>query len=114
MRLRNAAAAVTAAIALVLTMPTSASAATGEFTYRWNGPTGTVHHGKLIDPASRECINIPEVEDPAIQPAHTPWNFTDSTVTVFTDVDCDGDYFSLRPNGGHASDRLKFRSVVFS
>lgn len=52
--------------------------------------------------------------DPAVQPAHTPKNYTSSVATVFAGPNCTGDYFSLRPNGGHASDRLKVRSVVFA
>ncbi|MFB7667900.1 hypothetical protein ACFC1R_28920 [Kitasatospora sp. NPDC056138] len=115
MRLRNAAAAAAAALALVLTLPTSAGAADGEFTYRFIGLDGTPQIGRLVDPPSRECINLPEVADPgSSEPADTPRNRTDSTATVFRDPDCEGDHFSLRPFTGHASERLKLRSVVFS
>ncbi|MGK4579330.1 hypothetical protein [Kitasatospora sp. HPMI-4] len=115
MRLRNAATAAAAALMLVLTVPASASAAQGEFTYRYIGPDGSSQVGRLIDPPSRECIDLPEVADrSSSEPADTPRNHTASTATVFEDADCKGDFFSLRPFTGHASDRLKLRSVVFS
>ncbi|WP_344637893.1 hypothetical protein [Kitasatospora cystarginea] len=115
MRLRNAATAATAALLLVLTVPASAGAAQGEFTYRFIGLDGSPQIGRLIDPPSRVCVNLPEVADPNdSEPADTPRNRTASTATVFKDADCGGDHFSLRPFTGHASERLKFRSVVFS
>ncbi|KJK59180.1 hypothetical protein [Saccharothrix sp. ST-888] len=115
MRLRNAAAAAAAALSLVLTLPTSASAAQGEFTYRFIGLDGAPQTGRLLDPESRECINLPEVADPdSSEPADSPRNRTDATATVFKDPDCEGDYFTLRPLTGHGSERLKIRSVVFS
>lgn len=67
-----------------------------------------------MDPPSRECVTLPEVEDPSTEPAHSPRNRTDATATVFTGPHCTGDWFSLRPHVGHASERLKLRSVVFS
>lgn len=99
----------------MLAVPQSASAALGEFQYTYVGSDGNTHFRILLDPDSRECINLPEVSDPATsQPAHSPRNPTASTATVFTDPDCDGDFFSLRPLTGRGSERLKFRSVVFS
>ncbi|MEW2488209.1 hypothetical protein [Streptomyces sp. NPDC048411] len=115
MRLRTTVAAALGALALVVTLPTSADAASGDFLYRFTGLDGTPQYAGLIDPASRECITLPEVADPgSSNPADSPWNFTDSTATVFTDPDCEGAFFTLRPFGGHASKRLKLRSVVFS
>ncbi|MFF1839518.1 hypothetical protein ACFVXE_35915 [Streptomyces sp. NPDC058231] len=115
MRLRTTVAAALGALALIVTLPTSAGAATGDFVYRYTGPDGTPQYVSLFDPPSRQCITLPEVADPdASSPADTPWNETDSTATVFTGVDCQGTYFTLRPLGGHASERLKLRSVVFS
>jgi len=113
MRLRNTVAAAVAAFALVLSAPGPALAADGEFRYTYLGEDGVARVGLLTDPESRQCVNLPEAESDEPAPAYAPKNRTTATATVFTDVDCDGDYYSLRP-GGSASDRLKLRSVVFS
>jgi hypothetical protein len=86
----------------------------GEFRYTYHDQAGLAREARLVDPPSRECITLPEVADEAVPPADSPRNDTDATATVFTNDDCSGDYFSLRPFGGRASDRLKLRSVVFS
>ncbi|WP_406450522.1 hypothetical protein OG782_13155 [Streptomyces sp. NBC_00876] len=115
MRFRTTAAAALGALALIVSLPGSASAADGHFTYEYTAFDGSKQTGFLFDPPSRECITLPEVADPGSSyPADTPWNHTDATATVFTGPDCDGAYFTLRPFGGHASERLKLRSVVFS
>ncbi|WP_414942887.1 hypothetical protein [Amycolatopsis sp. cmx-11-51] len=104
----------TSAIALCFTIPATASAAEGEFTYRYYAANGEVQVGTLIDPPSGECIEIPEIADWDVD-AFRPRNYTDSRAAVFKDGDCAGeDYFSLRPNGGRGSDRLLLRSVIFS
>ncbi|MCX4747314.1 hypothetical protein OG455_17600 [Kitasatospora sp. NBC_01287] len=107
MRLRHTVAAA-GALLLVLSVPSSAFAATGEFDYR-------LHDGKkaaLSDPASSECINL-EGSD-ADHAAHSPENFTDATATVFLDSDCNGDtYYVLKP-GKKLGEKLKMRSVIFS
>lgn len=113
MHLRSSVAAAVGALALVLTLPTSAQAAGGRFTYIAH-EGGTSQERVLVDPPSGVCITLPGAEDPDGLPADSPRNDTDATATVFTGTDCDGDYFSLRPLGGRASDRLKLRSVVFS
>ncbi|MFI1615532.1 hypothetical protein ACH4VT_00815 [Streptomyces lydicus] len=108
------AATAVGALALALALPAvPAGAATGPFTYVYEDSSGP-HVGVLSDPAGRECITLPEVAAEFVPPAHSPRNYTDATATVFTGPDCTGDFFSLRPHGGHASDRLKLRSVVFS
>ncbi|MFG2826437.1 hypothetical protein [Streptomyces sp. NPDC048434] len=115
MRLRSTVVTAVGALALALALPTaSAGAATGPFTYVYTDSTGTPHVGLLADPPSRACLALPEVSDPSVQPAHTPRNYTSSVATVFAGADCTGDSFTLRPNGGHASDQLKVRSVIFS
>ncbi|MFE6667788.1 hypothetical protein ACFVFH_30055 [Streptomyces sp. NPDC057697] len=115
MRLRSTVAAALGALALIAAVPTSAGAATGDFTYVYTGLDGSAQTGFLVDPESRVCITLPEVADPAsTNPAHSPLNLTGSTATVFAGPDCEGPYFTLRPHGGHASERLKLRSVVFS
>jgi hypothetical protein len=115
MRLRSAIlASVTAAFALVLSLPTSSTATQGVFRYTYETEHGFENYGWLVDPPSRTCIDLPEVSDPFTAPAHTPRNQTASTATVFTEPGCTGDYFTLRPVTGGASERLKLRSVVFS
>ncbi|MEV7401040.1 hypothetical protein AB0N93_11670 [Streptomyces sp. NPDC091267] len=115
MRLRTTAAAALGALSLIVSLPGSASAADGHFSYTYTASDGSRQTGLLVDPPSRECVTLPEVADPEVTfPADTPWNNTDSTATVFSGPDCDGAYYTLRPNGGHASDRLKLRSVLFS
>ncbi|MER5359584.1 hypothetical protein [Streptomyces sp. NPDC002785] len=115
MRLRSTVAAAFGALALIVAVPTSAGAACGNFGYTYSGLDGSPQVAYLVDPPSWECITLPEVGDPhSSSPARSPRNNTDATATVFTGPDCDGDYFTLRPHGGHASSRLKLRSVVFS
>ncbi|MGW8505961.1 hypothetical protein [Streptomyces sp. CLCI03] len=114
MRLRQAAVAAFGAFTLLLTLPTSASAATGEFQYTVTGLDGRPLVVILEDPESRQCITLPEVADPAASsPAHSPRNRTTSAATVFTEPGCEGDFFTLRPLTGHGSARLQLRSVVF-
>ncbi|GGJ78593.1 hypothetical protein GCM10011583_07720 [Streptomyces camponoticapitis] len=114
MRLRTSVAAAVGALALVIALPASAGAAQGDFTYQHYTETGISQTSALVDPQSRECITLPEVQDETTAPAHSPRNNTDATATVFAGADCEGPYFTLRPNGGHASERLLVRSVVFS
>ncbi|MEU6861757.1 hypothetical protein ABZ924_00550 [Streptomyces sp. NPDC046876] len=113
MRFRNAAVAAFGALTLALAIPASATAATGNFYYLYSGLDGRPQVGVLENPAGGECHTLPEVADPdASSPAHSPRNLTNSTAVVFTEPDCTGDYYSLRP-GGRASERLLLRSVVF-
>ncbi|RST03822.1 hypothetical protein EF910_18790 [Streptomyces sp. WAC07149] len=115
MRFRRASIAAFGAFTLLLAVPSSASAAVGEFQYRYTGTDGRSHLGILLDPDSGECHNLPHVDNPdTTLPGDTPRNLTTSTATVFTDVDCEGEWFTLRPLVGRGSERLKLRSVVFS
>ncbi|WP_333768594.1 hypothetical protein [Streptomyces sp. IBSBF 2435] len=110
MRIRTTIAAAACAVGIALSFPVSAHAADGPFFYSYGG--GRV--GVLESPRNWWCITLPEVEDESVPPADTPYNETDATATVFTGADCTGDHFTLRANGGHASSRLKLRSVFFS
>ena len=115
MRIRSTLAVALAAGALIVAMPSIANAATGDFSYKFVDSQGIRQTATMTDPPSGECVTLPEVADPGTStPADEPRNDTDATATVFTGPDCDGDYFTLRPLGGHASNRLKLRSVVFS
>ncbi|MFJ8884935.1 hypothetical protein ACIRJR_16210 [Streptomyces sp. NPDC102402] len=114
MRLRHHAVAALGALALVVTLPTSASAAEGQFRYTYETDEGYEAVGFLNDPPGGECISLPGADSDALPPAYAPKNLTDATATVFLGADCEGDvYYTLRPGGG-ASERLKVRSVVFS
>lgn len=111
---RQAAVTAAASLSLLIALPNPAQAATGEFRYTYYDDSGNRTAGALVEPDSRVCVTLPEVADPdETEPAFAPQNDTDSTVTMFTGPDCDGDYYSLRP-GGKAGDRLKLRSALFS
>ncbi|MEU6823177.1 hypothetical protein ABZ921_21305 [Streptomyces atriruber] len=115
MRLRHTVAAALGALALVVTLPTSASAATGDFSYKFVGMNGSHQSVTLHDPQSPGCIVLPEVADPgASEPAFAPRNDTDEWAMVFTEPDCTGDSWTLRPHGNPATDRLKLRSVYLT
>ncbi|MFD5083427.1 hypothetical protein ACFWOG_12410 [Kitasatospora sp. NPDC058406] len=108
MRLRTTAAAALGALALLVSVPTSAQAATGDFLYK----VGPGVPAGLADPESRECINLfGATED---HPAFAPENFTTSTATVFLDFNCDGDTYYVMNPGKKLGNRLKLRSVIFS
>ncbi|HEY8985481.1 MAG TPA: hypothetical protein VIU15_38660 [Streptomyces sp.] len=115
MRLRTTLAAAVGALALTVAVPTSASAATGQFFYVYSGLDGSPQVAALTDPRSGECVTLPEVADPgASSPARSPRNRTDATAVVFTNPDCTGDYYVLNPFVGGAGPRLELRSVFFS
>jgi hypothetical protein len=115
MRLRHSLAAAAGAAVLILTVPGSAYAAEGDFSYTYTDGHGEQKRATLHDPASGECVTLPEAAQEYTQPpAHSPKNRTDSFAIVFTNADCSGDQFTLRPHTGGASERLKLRSVLFS
>ncbi|TDU79731.1 hypothetical protein [Streptomyces sp. KS 21] len=114
MRLRTVVVAAASALTLLVAVPGSATAATGEFGYSYVGLDGEPRQERLLDPESDECVGIPEVADPnSSEPAFSPRNRTDAVARVFTNADCTGDHFDLRAFTGHGSERLKLRSVVF-
>ncbi|WP_369383055.1 hypothetical protein [Streptomyces sp. cg36] len=107
MRLRHSLAAALGAVALIVTLPASAHATEGDFLY--TGPLGKAH--KLTDPASGECINLPEPVN-ALLPAHSPQNKTTATATVYLKQDCEGTSTVMTP-GQMLGSSTKFRSVLF-
>ncbi|MFE6843779.1 hypothetical protein [Streptomyces sp. NPDC057686] len=114
MRLRTAVVAAAGALTLLVAVPGSASAATGEFEYSYVGLDGQPRQERFSDPEDYTCVVIPEVADPnSSEPAFSPRNRTDAHARVFTGADCTGDHFDLRPFTGYGSARLKLRSVVF-
>ncbi|GAA2147119.1 hypothetical protein GCM10009760_37570 [Kitasatospora kazusensis] len=111
MRLRNAAVAAVSAIGLVLAVPGSALAATGQFRYTFRNSDGYELVGFMNNPVSGRCINLPGADDD-LPPAYAPENATNSPAVVFVGTDCQGpDWLLAAGRGG--SDRLKLRSVGF-
>lgn len=108
MRFRQTAVAALGALTLLIAVPSSAHAATGEFLYK----VGPGVPAGLADPESGQCINLFGATD--IDPAFAPENFTRSTATVYLDFDCEGDVYRVMNPGTKLGDRLKLRSVVFS
>lgn len=115
MRLRHILAPACGAVALAAALISPAYAATGDFHYRYVGLDGRPGTATLHDPASNQCITLPEVADPnSSEPAFAPHNDTDEYAVVFTNPDCTGDSWTLRPHGNPATDRLKLRSVLLA
>ncbi|MFH8484556.1 hypothetical protein [Streptomyces longisporoflavus] len=116
MRLRHTLAAAAGAAVLILTVPGSAYAAEGDFDYTYiNLDSGEEGQVTLHDPAGGECITLPEAAREYDQPpAHSPRNRTGSYAIAFTNADCTGDRFTMRPRTGGAGEQLKLRSVLFS
>ncbi|MGW2841401.1 hypothetical protein ACWCWD_26835 [Streptomyces sp. NPDC001493] len=113
MRLRSAFPAVLGAALLLAAVPTSASAAEGQFRYDYVTDEGYDATGFLNNPPSGVCINLPGVGPENPEPGHSPKNRTDAWATVYADADCEGAFFNLRPHTGGGSERLKVRSVFF-
>ncbi|MER7491283.1 hypothetical protein ABT033_01275 [Streptomyces pharetrae] len=106
--------AACSAFVLLLAVPGSASAATGQFRYSYTTAEGYEAVGFLNNPASGACINLPAPGSAPGTTSRTPQNYTNATATVFLDADCEGDTYYTLPPGTGASDRLLLRSVVFS
>ncbi|MFG3405333.1 hypothetical protein [Streptomyces sp. NPDC048142] len=113
MRFRSTFPAVLGAALLLAAIPSSASAAEGQFRYDYVTVEGYEATGFLNSPPSGRCIDLPGVGAENPQPGHSPKNRTDAWAQVFTGTDCAGDSFLLRPHTGGASERLKVRSVLF-
>ncbi|MDH6574492.1 hypothetical protein [Kitasatospora sp. MAP5-34] len=112
MRLRNAVVAAVSALGLVLAVPGSALAATGQFRYTFINPDGYEMVGFMNNPPSGECLNLPGRDDD-LPPAFAPQNRTDALAIVYVGTDCHGARWPLHPGIG-ASDRLVLRSVEFA
>ncbi|WP_329031059.1 MULTISPECIES: hypothetical protein [unclassified Streptomyces] len=115
MRLRHTAAVAIGALALLVAQPGTASAAAGDFSYDFAGLDGMPRTVILHDPPSPGCVTLPEVADTrSAEPAFAPDNDTDEWVMVFSEPDCTGDSWTLRPHGNPTTDRLKLRSVYLT
>ncbi|QNP72986.1 hypothetical protein IAG44_28505 [Streptomyces roseirectus] len=114
MRIRTTLAAAAGALALLVAVPTSASAADGTFFYAYTGLDGSPQVATLVDPPSRGCVTLPEVANPSSSsPARYAYNDTGSTAVVFENPDCTGEATALVPQSG-GGERTEFRSVTFS
>ncbi|MEU6587717.1 hypothetical protein ABZ923_00505 [Streptomyces sp. NPDC046881] len=112
--IKAAVGAACSAFLLLVAVPGSASAATGQFRYTYTTADGYEAVGFLNNPAGGECINLAPPSSAPGTPSRAPKNRTDATATVFLDTDCTGDTYYTLPPGTGASDRLLLRSVVFS
>ncbi|MEV0701852.1 hypothetical protein AB0I53_28605 [Saccharopolyspora sp. NPDC050389] len=112
MRLRATVAATLGAAGLLLSLPGSALAADGEFSY-WVEGTNAYHQRALLDPAGRLChrLDLPNPQTPA----YGVRNNTDATAIVFLDENCASDvyHYVLQP-GQQAPNGVAVRSVIFS
>ncbi|MEV6956612.1 hypothetical protein [Streptomyces sp. NPDC051183] len=113
MKLRNTAAAAVAALALVLSLPGSALAAQGNFSYKYVDGFGQQQKVALHDPHSGQCINLYVVGDERNTPGYGPHNETDRAVTVYAGAGCTGAEWRLKAHGKPARDDLYVRSVRF-
>ncbi|MFJ2744410.1 hypothetical protein ACIO3O_32690 [Streptomyces sp. NPDC087440] len=111
MRLRHTVGAALGALALVLTVPTSASAIDGSFYYQYGDPANPTA-GSMESPDAAVCINVPEVEgkpDTAFAPKN---NVLDSEAMVYSEENCEGVGTKLNVEQELGSD-VKFKSVIF-
>ncbi|GCE00160.1 hypothetical protein [Embleya hyalina] len=113
MKLRNAAGAAVAALALVLSLPGTSVAAEGRFHYKYVDTSGREHQVTLHDPRSGVCIDLYGVGSDDVPPGYGPHNETDSRVTVYRGADCTGAEWRLKPHGKPTRDDLEVRSVLF-
>lgn len=111
MRIRHTVGAALGALALIVTIPTSAHAADGNFHYNYGLP-GSTKSSQLENPDSRVCINIPEVEDKPLQDGFSPNNYTTSEAWLFLEEDCGGPHTALVQGAKDGPLRL-FKSVYF-
>ncbi|MEV6175168.1 hypothetical protein AB0L99_44120 [Streptomyces sp. NPDC051954] len=96
MRRRHTVGAVLGALALVLTIPTSASAVPGDLFYKYGDPENP-KLGDFEQPAFGECLNVPEAEgknDTAFAPDST---MQDHDALVYTEEDCQGTMTKVPP-----------------
>ncbi|MEU5772306.1 hypothetical protein ABZ819_03235 [Streptomyces venezuelae] len=111
MRLRHTVGATLGALALVLTIPTSASAGvTGTLFYKYGDPANP-KLGSLESPQALECLNIPEVEgknDTAFAPDSA---LPEHDAAVYTEEYCEGTQ-TIVPANTKLGPEVKFKSVL--
>ncbi|GGV54639.1 hypothetical protein [Streptomyces spectabilis] len=110
MRLRHTVGATLGALALVLTIPTSANAVQGDLFYKYGDPASP-KTGSFEDPAMSECLNVIEVEgknDTAFAPEST---MQEHDTFVFTEEDCQGTKTKVPP-ATKLGPEVKFKSIL--
>ncbi|MFF4815078.1 hypothetical protein ACFY2K_10875 [Kitasatospora sp. NPDC001309] len=95
MRLRRTAAAVLGALALLVTLPTSAHADHGYIAYKYGDPlfpnqAKSGQYPDNLEIPDDQCIEVPEVEGKPLQTAWAPDNHSQSDIFVFTEPECFG------------------------
>ncbi|MFI1653176.1 hypothetical protein ACH4XT_40490 [Streptomyces avidinii] len=113
MRLRAVTTAA-CALALVITVPGSASAETScIFYYTYTDSAGVEKQTTSEQDPFQTCINIPEATDEVnTKPAHSPINKTHGVAYAYEETECSGAKFVLESDAsGGAS--MKFRSMYF-
>ncbi|GGV54636.1 hypothetical protein [Streptomyces spectabilis] len=111
MRPCHAIGAALGALALIVTIPTSANATVGFFHYQY-GDSANPTAGKLEEPEARACINIPEVEGKPGS-AFSPSNDVgDSEAMLYSEEGCEGTTTKIVQGQEFGAD-VKFKSVIF-
>ncbi|MFJ2405253.1 hypothetical protein ACIOUE_28570 [Streptomyces xanthochromogenes] len=114
MRLRHTVGAALGALALIVTLPTSADAATGKFSYTFTNEQGKTETDTENNPASHKCIDLLGVDKPEDHSgAWSGRNATDNVATVYTDLECLGTATVIK-KGLTSPPDVKFRSVIFN
>ncbi|GAA0536405.1 hypothetical protein GCM10011581_23820 [Saccharopolyspora subtropica] len=109
MRMRALIPAALGALGMLLSLPGSAGAAIGSFTYSLN-QDGVFTRQVLHNPVDDVCQHLVAPWEPA---AYQVNNWTDATAVVFRDADCSWDsYYVLEP-GEKAPAGVLVRSVLF-
>ncbi|MEI5102066.1 hypothetical protein RB200_30550 [Streptomyces sp. PmtG] len=115
MRLRYTVGAALGALALLVTMPTSAHAADGFVFYKYGNPAlpSTWQPGQLENPpADGVCYNLPDVQGHPLWFGIGPENaMSDETLFVYTEVDCLGVRTKVDP-GVHKGNNVIFKSYL--
>ncbi|WP_053654598.1 hypothetical protein [Streptomyces sp. MMG1121] len=116
MRLRHTVGAALGALALLVTLPTPADAATGFVLFQYGDPLlpkSTWQSGQLENPpADGVCYNLPEVQGHPLWFGIGPNNaMAEETVYVFTEVDCLGVRTKVDP-GVKKGNNVIFKSYL--
>ncbi|MEU4119656.1 hypothetical protein AB0F71_34810 [Kitasatospora sp. NPDC028055] len=116
MRLRHTVGAALGALALLVTLPTPADAATGFVLFKYGDPflpQSTWQKGQLQNPPSDGiCYNLPELHNRPLWFGIGPENaLSDESVDVFTEVDCVGVTTKVDPGVKKGNDVI-FKSYL--
>lgn len=110
MRLRHAVGAAFGALALIVTIPTSAHATDGFFMYQY-GDSANPSSGQLENPSTAVCINIPEVEGKPGSAFSANNDVGDTLGMIYSEEDCQGVATKI-DFGAELGRDVKFKSVI--